>query len=124
KLRTELRSIDLKKNAVANCMSLIRKEQNCKELVDQIKNLREEWLKKKDEIYFYIQYGSIPTAKIESDENELPGFELPDDPVQLHKTLLNARSYLSNLKKRKRAAKTASTKLHYDRKITMQENKI
>ena len=121
-LKAELRKIDLQKNSIANKMSLIKPDQNCKVLVDQIKALREDWLKKKDEIYYYMQHNHLPGDESADEGDELNGYILPDDPVELHKALLNARSYKSNLQKRKQATKTERMKLEYDRKLVIQTN--
>ena len=122
-LREDLRAIDLEKNRIANAMSTLPAHINCKTQIGRVKELRKDWMAKKDEIYFYMQHGHLPEVEKQEDE-QMPYFELPGDPVELHKALLNARSNLSKAKRKKRSAKSQTSKAHYHKKEVMESNKI
>jgi hypothetical protein len=122
-LRAELRAIDMNKNGVANRLSLIPENVNCLALVQEVKTLRASWIKKRDEIFHVLKFGVLPNQEQEH-VDDLPKFDLPAEPIELHKALLNARAYKSKLTKKFRLAKNNSTRQNYQRKLVIEENKI
>lgn len=105
-LRAERDAIDKQKNALANKMTLVPDGVNCKDLVQQIKKLREAWIAKGDEILYVTRHGALPSAP---DSTEIV-VELPEDKLQLNRLLLNTRANLSKYRKRLALAKTDAQK--------------
>lgn len=106
-LKAERDSIDKQKNALANKMTLIPDQVNCKDLVQQIKKLRVAWMAKGDEILYVLRHHELPNATPANNEINI---ELPEDKMQLNRMLLNARTNLSKYRKRLALAKEDAQK--------------
>jgi hypothetical protein len=117
-LKAEREKIDKQKNALANKMTTIPDQVNCKDLVQQIKQLRNAWIAKGDEILYVTRHGELPNATTSATNIVI---ELPADKMELNRMLLNTRSNLSKYRKRLALAKEDSQKQLQEKNIKKAE---
>lgn len=127
KLRGELDAIDREKNRKINELSKLPRNVNHKTAVQEIKNLRERWRLKSDEVYYFLSHGEAYKAKsafstpgLPEDDRDFESSEfwksLPRDATLLNKQLLNTRSNLSKARRMLKSSKTEVKKADYEKK--------
>jgi hypothetical protein len=128
-IRAELSAIDLEKNKQINLLASMPTSSNQKELVAKIKSLREEYVNKNDEVYYFLTHGE--RYRVTNEETEESGDtlnsimeRLPKDKFMLNKKLNNRRSDLSKYKARLKEAKSEVKKVHQQKNISQAELEI
>lgn len=135
-LKEELQAIDRQKNRKINALAALPRNQNHRQEVQAIKAMREDYLRKSDEIYYFMNHGEkyqlkATAAAVESEKlkvNDNLDFEsseywrqLPRDKVELNRLQLNTRSNLSKARGRQNTAKTEIKKADYGKKVSKLE---
>ncbi|MHA8104810.1 hypothetical protein [Aquirufa nivalisilvae] len=91
------------------------------ELVQEIKQLREDYLSKVDE-YHYARVHGVAVQEIK--EETIVTLDLPTDRLELNRKMLNIRTNLSKYRGYLKAAKTPAKKAHYTKLISQAEIQI
>lgn len=122
RLENEARLIDNEKNILSNSLYDIPDTINCKDLVLKIKELREKWRVKGDEIRYVKKHGKL--ASTEENSNSEFVRRLPQDLLELDRKLRYRKSDLSKYKQRLSAAKTENERAKQERNIAQAEIEI
>lgn len=131
-LRDELTALDKEKSRKINALAKLDRSQNHRTEVQEIKNLREKWRSKSDEVYYFIAHGetykrsesrAVSTEPVDEADFESSEYwkTLPRDPAALVRIQLNTRSNLSKYKTRLKTAKTIVKQADYKLKISKAE---
>lgn len=136
-LRAELHDIDMLKNKKINELAKMPRDTNQLALVTEIKALREEYVNKSDEVYYFKRHGERVSTAFDSAQapgelnSELVSFDdsefvksLPRDKLALHKMKKSLESSLSKFKARLAAAKTEVKKASQNKNISIATIKI
>jgi hypothetical protein len=117
--------IDDKKNILADSLYLIPDAVTTKAECIEIKTLREEWRGVGDEIRFVKKHGKRPSAAVATgiDESEFVN-SLPTDQLSLFKKIKSKESSLSNFRKRRRLAKSETTRYAQEKNIAKAETEL
>ncbi|MGL4630297.1 MAG: hypothetical protein ACRCVT_03750, partial [Leadbetterella sp.] len=123
-IRVELNEIDLQKNRKINELAKLPRNVNQKDVVNQIKELRQAYINKSDEIYYFKRHGErVSVAEVV--DPELYNFDdseyvksLPKDKLELHRLKKNLETYKSKYQARLRDAKTEVKKAQQNRNIS------
>lgn len=121
KLTAEKWEIDRKKNKLADSLYFIDPKINCKNIVKEIKSLREEWMTKGDEIRHIEKYGE--PVKLDETSGSFVT-TLPTDRLELYRKIQNRRTNLSQYRGRLAAAKTLPEQMRQQRNIAKAEIEI
>jgi hypothetical protein len=125
KLREEREQIDYTKNRLSDSLTDIPDTLNCRSVVQEIKQLREVWVSKGDEMKYVIQYGQMPEQQVVSEFDDLQFVQsLPIDVLDLDKKIKNRGADLSKYKKRLQLSKTGTAKAVQERNIAQAETEI
>ncbi len=124
-VQRELFEIDASKRRLSNQLASMPVGQKCKELVDQILKLREDWRAKGDELRYVIEHGQRPEAERESEFDESEYIRtLPREKLELDRLIRNEKSNLSKHRKKLRDASTDAKKAHYAMQVAQCEIRI
>lgn len=123
----ELSEIDNLKNEKINELQAADRKVNQKRLVNEVKALRDRYLEKSDEVYYYKKHGCRPDNKQNEDVSLIRDSyadSLPRDTFSLIRMKLNLESNLSKYNSRMNQSKTQAKKQHYLQKISEAHIKI
>ncbi|MCP9765141.1 hypothetical protein [Lacihabitans soyangensis] len=136
-IQAELHEVDMRKNKKINELAKMPRDSNQLPLVTEIKALREEYVNKSDEVYYFKRHGERVSAAFDSAQgpgelnSELVSFDdsefvksLPRDKLALHKMKKSLESSLSKFKARLAAAKTEVKKASQNKNISIATIKI
>lgn len=119
-IQKQINQIDDLKTKKINELQNMPRDINQVQLVEEIKQLREDYLGKVDEYHYARVHGSASEVKSEP----IVIMDLPTDRLELNRKLLNTRINLSKYRGRLKTAKTPAKKAHYLRKISQAEIQI
>lgn len=131
----EKHEIDMRKNKKINELTKMPRNSNQLDLVTEIKALRDEYVNKSDEVYYFKRHGQRFSAPLEltneTMNSELVSFDdsefvksLPRDKLALHRLKKNQESYLSKYEGRLKVAKTEVKKAAQRKNISIATIKI
>lgn len=134
-IRAELHEIDMRKNKKINELAKMPRDSNQLGLVTEIKALREDYINKSDEVYYFKRHGERFSAPLEltneTNNSELVSFDdsefvksLPRDKFDLNRLKKNQETYLVKYNSRLKAAKTEVKKAAQRRNISIATIKI
>lgn len=127
-IKAEMLAIENEKNQLGNQLAEMPTDSIQTELVGQIKGLRDQYVEKSDELYYYLNHG----VRYQHDTADKPeewdeaGFEaeLPRSKYLLYKKLKNRRCDLSKYKKRLSESKTEVKRANQLKNISRAEIEI
>lgn len=107
RLSNELTEIDNRKDQKINELQSLDRKKNHRDLVQDIKSIRAEYVNKSDEIYYFKRHGTLPEQTIETlDVGSEYTASLPRDKFELHKKRKSLESSLSKFKSRLKSSKS------------------
>lgn len=131
----EKHEIDIRKNKKINELAKMPRDSNQLALVTEIKALREEYVNKSDEVYYFKRHGerlappapdggaALDSELVSFDDSEFVK-SLPRDKFELHRLKKNQETYLSKYEGRLKAAKTEVKKAAQRKNISIATIKI
>ncbi len=122
-IRKEMREIDAKKNKLGNSLYDIPDDVNCREIVAEIKYLREQWRTLGDQIYFIKKNGVARPENCSINESEFLN-SLPVNLLDLDRKIKNRKADLSKYKKRLQEAKTTRQQYAQEKNIAQATTEI
>ncbi|WP_420153555.1 hypothetical protein [Siphonobacter sp.] len=124
-VQQELFQIDAAKRRLSNQLDAVPAGKKCKDLVDQILKLRDDWTAKGDELRYVIEHGKRPEVETESEFDQGEFIRtLPREKLELDRLIRNEKSNLSKHRKKLRDASTDAKKAHYAIQVAQCEIRI